>query len=146
MDRDGLLLTKEAYNKMLEAMREAYPAEACGLLAGKPLNNLIDEIFISDNDARQDQNTFYYIDPQNLYRLEREADSRGKGVIGIFHSHPDKPAVLSEEDESRMIPELLYIIGSVTKDGCKEIYGYMKCGADQEVISVTVSITEGEGQ
>ena len=31
-------------------------------------------------------------------------------IIGFYHSHPDVPAILSDEDKEYMIPEMLYLI------------------------------------
>ena len=46
---------------------------------------------------------------------------RGYEITGFFHSHPDAPAVMSEENEENAIPSMLYLLASVTKDGCEKM-------------------------
>ena len=52
-----------------------------------------------------------------IYRLERKYEEQGYEIVGFYHSHPDCPAVPSEEDEREMIPDMVYLIVSVNK-GC----------------------------
>ena len=47
---------------------------------------------------------------------EREAEERGLELVGIYHSHPDAPAVPSEYDREHAWPNSAYVIVSV-EDG-----------------------------
>ena len=107
-----------------------YPKECCGVLFGHinkdgqaqviealPLENNAEE----DNSGRQ-----YIVDPLSLYKWEIEGRKRGMEIVGFYHSHPDKKAILSGEDERRMIPGQVYIILSVEDRKCKEISAWKK--------------------
>ena len=69
---------------------------------------------LSNKSERLDR---YAVDPVELYRCERTFAHRGYEIKGFFHSHPDSSAELSFEDEKNMIPSMLYLLASVTKDG-----------------------------
>ncbi|MFV2015077.1 MAG: Mov34/MPN/PAD-1 family protein, partial [Candidatus Heimdallarchaeota archaeon] len=53
------------------------------------------------------------IDPLELVRLEDELDEIGLQLLGIYHSHPNHPAKLSETDFKFAWPNLSYTVLSV---------------------------------
>lgn len=55
----------------------------------------------------------YWIDPADLLRIQREARDQALDIIGIFHSHPDHPAVPSECDRRLAWPGYSYVIAAV---------------------------------
>lgn len=55
----------------------------------------------------------YWIDPADLLRIQQEARDQDLEIIGIFHSHPDHPAVPSECDRRLAWPVYSYVIASV---------------------------------
>ena len=55
----------------------------------------------------------YTIDPRDYLRLERLAGETGLAVVGIYHSHPDHPAVPSEFDREHALPYFHYLIVAV---------------------------------
>lgn len=79
---------------------------------------------------------YFEVDPLELYRAERLAEKEGLEIVGIYHSHPDKPAILSKEDVNYMIPGILYLVAAGTGDGIADIRGYVRdtpCGDVYEV-------------
>ena len=46
-------------------------------------------------DRPQDR---YYIDPQELVRIQRQGREQGLDIVGFYHSHPDHPAQWSKTD------------------------------------------------
>ena len=111
--------------RMAEHIMQAYPNEGCGILLGrdkriekiKPTENLV-----TDEAGR----TYFKMDPLTIYKEECEAQKEGLEVLGFYHSHPDKRAILSKTDEEYMIPEMLYIIVSVYSGEIADIKGYIK--------------------
>jgi proteasome lid subunit RPN8/RPN11 len=97
---------------------ETYPEEGAGLLLGEAdaTSRLVADIFTLDN-AREDsaRHNRYQLSPQDLIRVEKEADERGLDVIGVFHSHPDHPNQPSEFDREHALPWYSYLITSVEK-------------------------------
>jgi proteasome lid subunit RPN8/RPN11 len=95
-----------------------YPEEGAGLLLGKdegkarrvhklqPLENQYDA------DSRHNR---YRFSPQDMIDAEELADELGLEVIGVFHSHPDHPALPSEFDRERAFPWYSYLITSVQR-------------------------------
>ncbi|PZV11076.1 MAG: metal-dependent protease of the PAD1/JAB1 superfamily [Leptolyngbya sp.] len=57
----------------------------------------------------------YYIDPADLLRVQKSARDRGLEIVGIYHSHPDHPAVPSECDRALAWPVYSYVIVSVVQ-------------------------------
>ena len=55
----------------------------------------------------------YWIDPADLLRIQKQARDQGLEIIGIYHSHPDHPAVPSECDRRLAWPVYSYLIASV---------------------------------
>ena len=110
-----LKIDKEMYFRILDDAAEKYPEEACGiLLRDKYSGNICDIRIMKNKDGQSSAKSHFYIDPLEVYRLEMEAEKDNKEIAAFYHSHPDKEAVLSAEDERYMIPKMVYIIVPVT--------------------------------
>lgn len=57
----------------------------------------------------------FAIDPRDLLKAQKDARRQNWQIIGIYHSHPDHPAVPSERDRQSAWPDYSYLILSVTK-------------------------------
>ncbi|MBR5408068.1 MAG: M67 family metallopeptidase [Lachnospiraceae bacterium] len=126
-----VLLSDKAYRLITEHVNGAYPHEACGVLLGSADGTRIDHISQAENAVKSgNADERFYIDPVWLYGIERESEKDGRQVLGFYHSHPDRPAVLSNEDKDHMIPGMIYLIASVTGRECKDLKGYKKESAD----------------
>lgn len=56
----------------------------------------------------------YSIDPLEYVKVESEAMRLGEVVLGVYHSHPDYPAVPSSYDLEHAVPEFTYVIVSIS--------------------------------
>ncbi|MCR5790162.1 MAG: M67 family metallopeptidase [Lachnospiraceae bacterium] len=101
--------------ELSELAAGAYPRECCAVLFSKD-GRAIDDYCRLPNRSKNKNS--YAIDPMELYACEKEYAKRGYEITGFFHSHPDAPAVMSKEDERNAIPSMLYLLASVSKDGC----------------------------
>lgn len=109
-----------------------YPDECCGLLLGKLSQDskTLVEVMLTENawsaetaqsfqalDATAQQVStkcsHYTIAPAILLKAQREARDRQLDIIGIYHSHPDHPAIPSELDRVYAWHQYSYIIVSV---------------------------------
>mgnify|MGYP001107995529 CR=1 FL=1 len=106
-----------AQKRIMEAHGEAsYPHEGAGFLLGRVEDKrvVIEEVFPAPNqreaEARRNR---YEISPHDFLRAEREAAGRGLEVVGVFHSHPDHPALPSAFDREHALPRFCYLITSV---------------------------------
>ncbi len=126
------------YQQLLEISQQAYPEECCGLLLGRrdgddrhlfeiwPTPNawtadldLGDDLTAEHGTGHRISQTGhsrsdrFWIDPKDLLAAQRSARDRGWDVLGVYHSHPDHPAVPSETDRAMAWPEYVYGIASV---------------------------------
>lgn len=112
----SIQIHKEVDNQIRAHAVQIYPEECCGALFSrldreervvidhKPLKNVED----SDNRGRN-----YIISPEDYMEAEKYADENHLNFAGIYHSHPDHPAVPSEKDLKRAMPVFTYIIISI---------------------------------
>lgn len=88
--------------------------ECCGFLFGSDLgtHRLISSIMEVNNDAFDRRRTFR-ISPRNYLKAENFAVCNNVQMLGIYHSHPDSPAIPSEFDRVAAHPYFSYLIVSV---------------------------------
>lgn len=110
----GTLLASPLRRALAEHARAAWPEEACGLLVG--VGGVPREAVRLTNCA-SDALRRYALDPLEYMRVERTAERRGLGVVGVWHSHPDGGAEPSETDRRAAWPGWLYVIISLPGDG-----------------------------
>jgi proteasome lid subunit RPN8/RPN11 len=135
----GLYFDADHYQAIAQAAANSYPQECCGLLVGRlgalaatetsqdcrqvveviALENAWEPTLLGYNDSPRNQSTShsvrdrYWIDPADLLRVQKSARESGFAIIGIYHSHPDYPAVPSECDRTLAWPIYSYVIVSV---------------------------------
>ena len=63
----------------------------------------------------------YAIAPEIMLKVQKEARSCSLNIIGIYHSHPDNPAIPSESDRVQAWQEYSYIIVSVPNGKAGEL-------------------------
>jgi proteasome lid subunit RPN8/RPN11 len=109
-----------------------YPEECCGLLLGQlggnaktlmevlPTENSWDneaaEAFQSIDGSAQREPTKrnrFTVAPAVMLKAQKDARDRNLDIIGIYHSHPDYPALPSEFDRAIAWQRYSYIIVSV---------------------------------
>jgi proteasome lid subunit RPN8/RPN11 len=86
--------------ELAAAVETGYPVEVCGLLLGAVdgASTEVAAIRGAGNLARERARDRYELDPSDLLAAELEARRRGLDVVGVWHSHPDHPAVPSAPD------------------------------------------------
>ena len=115
--------------QMVLAAKKAYPSECCGILVGKKseMGEIeVTEIREASNQFHGQKSVHFQIDPLFIYHLEQEIEARGLEIVGVYHSHPDCPAILSKEDEKYMVPGLEYVIMSVKNGEVVDVKSYRK--------------------
>ncbi len=89
----------------LESIRahgsEGFPYEICGLLIGKPSENLVTEVRRVRNLEQQNPEVRYLIDDKEDMRIRKELYRTDLDVLGYYHSHPNHPARPSVFDTER---------------------------------------------
>jgi proteasome lid subunit RPN8/RPN11 len=124
--------------KQLEIIRNhaenTYPDECCGFLMGEishSFKTLLEvwptanswapetaEIFTEMTDSAKldsSKRSRFAIDPSAMLKAMKEGRDRHLTIIGIYHSHPNHPAIPSTCDRAYAWPEYSYIIVSVNQ-------------------------------
>lgn len=111
----------------------AYPQECCGIMLGKMADGgkTLVEVWQTENvwsaeaayypDGVGTTSNQYAIAPAVLLQAQRQARDRYLEIIGIYHSHPDHPAMPSEFDRVYAWQQYSYIIVSVQKSKAWEL-------------------------
>ena len=125
----GTKFNKIVSTQMESAAKKAYPSECCGILVGKRSEKgeiEITEIREASNQFHGQKSVHFQINPLFVYHLEQEIEASGLEIVGVYHSHPDCPAILSKEDKKYMVPGLEYVIMSVKNGEIVDVKSYNK--------------------
>ena len=109
-DRTMLTLPRDFIDEMVAHAREDAPDECCGIIAGK--DGTAVKLFRAKNAEASPYR--YSVDPQDLFRIHREADENGWDFLAIYHSHTASEAYPSPTDVRLAFwPESYYILVSL---------------------------------
>lgn len=75
---------------------DGLPEEACGLLGGEPATGKALRCYPTRNAAHSAR--LYTVEPLDHLRADRDAESSGLEIIGVFHSHTHTAAYPSPTD------------------------------------------------
>lgn len=104
----------DAHLKQIYAhAKETYPFECCGFLMGTfDGGGLVRQVrrAANQNTERTDR---FVIGPEEFAQAQFAADAADMDIIGIYHSHPDWPAIPSQTDMESAWEEVYYLITSV---------------------------------
>ncbi|MBM3792375.1 MAG: M67 family metallopeptidase [Acidobacteria bacterium] len=97
-----------------DALR-TYPNECCGFLFGHVGEDgmVIWRALPARNRRRENRRRRFEISPGDFMKAQSYADDCALRLVGIYHSHPDRPAVPSDHDREQALPNLLYLIVGV---------------------------------
>src|SRR4030095_17017959 len=107
-------------------LESAYPFEACGFLLGlqEKDHRIITRSIQVENILTDNQRRRFIIDPLDYLRTEKLALREGLILFGIYHSHPDHPAVPSIHDLEFAQPFFSYFIHSVYSGRLTDTHSY----------------------
>ena len=91
-----------------------YPAEVVGILAGSKKENKVQIVQNLENE-RSDTHNRYQVSGLKLYKETQKLEAQGYDILGYYHSHPDHPSQYSEYDRDHALPNLSYVIISMTQ-------------------------------
>lgn len=103
MSRHPALFLPAAHWQPLKNLAEAgYPDEVCALMIGyrDRITATVTDVIPAAN-VHQTPQIGFEVDPVVLLRSHREARQSGRDVLGVFHTHPDQSAEMSQTDLSR---------------------------------------------
>jgi proteasome lid subunit RPN8/RPN11 len=133
-----------SYNEAIEAeliqeARNGYPYEIAGFLLGKKAadSELVSEIYSVENVAKEQERKFE-IHGLDYLKVEAYALENNLDVIGIYHSHPDYPAIPSRHDLEFAQSVFAYAIVSVDGNGDTLINSWKK--SNEKFIQQSIKI------
>ena len=106
VDDNGMLkIKKHDLQRIYDHCDQAYPDEACGILAGRDRN--VEKIYEMTN--AKPSPSYYEMDPAEQLRVMKEIRQTGMELVGIYHSHTSSSAYPSNTDvKQAYFPETLY--------------------------------------
>lgn len=101
--------------QMLEDAERTFPDECCGFFFGTEDGNqrIVKEVLAVDNSKEGDKRRRFEIAPKDYLKAEAFAEQNGLSLLGVYHSHPNSPAIPSAQDRIAAQPYFSYIIISV---------------------------------
>ena len=109
-----LLIDLNYFEKIKQHGESVYPNECCGFFFGSDDKvRTVLEIHSVMNSKEGDQKRRYEISPIDYFKAEKYALKNSIILLGVYHSHPDHPAVPSEYDRLHAAPYFSYIITSI---------------------------------
>lgn len=134
---NSIAINGELLEKLEEHAMRAYPEECCGILFKEAENTeesvIAEAAELTNRDSREISGRHFHIGPLELYQYEKAYREKGFEICGFYHSHPDKRALPSAEDEKEMLPGMVYLIISARKEDCPEIRAWKKENLDGKV-------------
>jgi proteasome lid subunit RPN8/RPN11 len=111
-----IVLEPEAQKIIVDDAVNAYPDECCGFVYGHEDENgrrIITHAHGVSNVKEGDKRRRFEIAPKDYIDAEKYAEAQNLELLGVYHSHPDHPAIPSEHDRAAAQPFFSYLIISV---------------------------------
>lgn len=107
MTRPVVHLPEHLRREIIDHCLSELPNEGCGLLAVD-----VDRIAKAYPTPNADASPISYtVPPAEHYSALIDAEANGWALGGVFHSHPDGPALLSQVDLDRALePDWIYVV------------------------------------
>lgn len=116
-----LKIRKNAWDVMKSDATSSYPEECCGFFFGKNGDQkVVSTAYPVDNRNETNRKRRFEIDPKDYMAAEKYAVDQNVDLLGVYHSHPDHPALPSETDRSQALPWFSYIIISVKEGNAQD--------------------------
>jgi proteasome lid subunit RPN8/RPN11 len=111
-----------------------FPDECCGFLLGEDQpdgGRLVQQLKEVRNAKSGDKKRRYEITAKDYIDAEKLASETGMVLLGIYHSHPNHPAMPSETDRLAAQPYFSYVIVSVMQGKTHDIRSWRLNESDQ---------------
>ncbi|MEZ4825700.1 MAG: M67 family metallopeptidase [Bacteroidia bacterium] len=112
-----MAIATEVYRLIADHGASGFPLEICGFLYGEDLEERL--ITLSrpvENTKDGDQRRRFEISPRDYIEAEKYALENNLALLGVYHTHPNHPAIPSVHDLAQAMPWFSYVILSV-KEG-----------------------------
>jgi len=118
-----LVIEQKPLDEMYQDALQSFPDECCGFFFGKELEDerIVTNVLVVNNSKEGDKRRRFEISPKDYLNAERFADENELQLLGVYHSHPNHPAIPSEHDRVAAQPYFSYIIISVKENEIADI-------------------------
>jgi proteasome lid subunit RPN8/RPN11 len=104
-------------------LESLYPQEGCGILLGTIEHRLVTvrqvmttaNVWNNTSETDRSLRDRYEIDPKAMLAALKSARELHLEIVGIYHSHPDHPAIPSECDRTLAWAHYIYVICSIDR-------------------------------
>ena len=108
-----IILTPSIYDSIVQHAKDTLPNECCGYVTG--IKNIAKTVYPMTNmDASP---VHFSFDPKEQFYVIKSARHNGEHPLIVYHSHPESPPRLSNED-LRLLkdPNMVYLIISLEQN------------------------------
>ena len=121
-----LIIDKDCRMYMIDDAEQSFPDECCGFMFGREEDEdrFVTEVKRVDNAKEGDKRRRFEIAPIDYMRAEQYALANKLTLLGVYHSHPNHPAIASETDRQAAQPFFSYVIISVINGVFAEIRSF----------------------
>lgn len=112
----SLVIAGGELRRMYAHVREGYPNEVVGILAGERATGKVSRVEPLINERADSARNRYQVSSMLLMRAEQRLEAQGLEIVGYYHSHPDHPSQYSDFDRDHALPNMSYAIVSC-RDG-----------------------------
>jgi proteasome lid subunit RPN8/RPN11 len=118
-----LLIEQKPLDEMYKDALQSFPDECCGFFFGKEISEerIITEVLVVNNSKEGDKRRRFEISAKDYLNAEKFANENELQLLGVYHSHPNHPAIPSEHDRVAAQPYFSYIIISVKENEIADI-------------------------
>lgn len=112
-----VFITSEQYNLIINHAKDNLPNEDCGLLGGilEGNNKIVKKVYFLKNIDESPEH--FSMEPKEQFAAVKDMRANGWILLGNFHSHPNSPSRMSEEDKRLAFDtNLSYLILSLSND------------------------------
>ncbi|KXK30660.1 MAG: hypothetical protein UZ01_01329 [Candidatus Brocadia sinica] len=121
-----LRIDNDKLREIEEQVKKSYPSECCGLLIGvNTFEKRVVEVRHVQNKNTERTHDRYEIEGKEFLKIDREATKKGLQIIGIYHSHPDHPAIPSVFDTEHAWFGYSYMIAAIENGARIEIKSWV---------------------
>ena len=126
-----LRIASEVLAELERWARASYPHEACALLIGgvREGEGRVAAVRLARNLEERRAQERFDLHPADHLAAERMARALGLAVVGLWHTHPDRPARPSAEDRAAAAEGWVHLISSLGEVGAMESRAWLLRGA-----------------
>jgi len=134
---DKLFIPRAIFEEIISHCREAFPNEACGILAGKGEEVL--KVYKMANIEKSPVS--YFMDSREQFKVIKDIRENNLVMLAIFHSHPSSSAYPSAKDVSLAFYEdaIYIIVGLMEKESI--VKGFLIKEGDVKEVGIIIKDT-----